>query len=179
MKSIWMSLLFSLAIAIPAGAQLPDPDPIPIDEPEIDDSNLDDPIFDDPAISDPDTSVEDLPRYQRVPTDKKLTVKEIFDIMDSDKNGEIDPAEWRQQSMTIFFVRDANEDTVIERDEAPGLSQEAFDEIDLDGNGVISGYEFNQSKLNSFEAADANKDGVVTIDEFTIFLRQFSGPGTQ
>ena len=184
MKTILVSLLLAMVWVFPATAQsslgddpsLGDPllDDADLNDPQIDDSILDlpadDPSFRDPAVTDPGTRVEDLPRYRRVPTNRKLTTEEIFAMLDTDGNGVIDASEWRQQSMTIFFVRDANEDTQLSRAELPGISDEAFNKADLNGDGILSGYEFNQSELNSFATADADKDGQVTMEEFRIFL---------
>lgn len=183
MKRTVISFLLLLALAMPGAAQeripddplLDDPllnDPL-LDEPVIDESNLDDPVIDDPAVADPGTRVEDLPLYRRMPTDRALTTEEIFEIIDSDGNGVIDQAEWRQQMMVVFFVRDANEDTQLTRDEVPGMTDETFRKTDLNGDGIISGYEFNQSEFNDFFAADANGDGKVTLQEFEEFLSQF------
>ncbi len=185
MKSLWMSLLLALAIAVPAGAQDSGADEPTLEEsleydpdysdPILDDPYLDDSTLDDPVIDQGPGTVPDEPRRQRLPSDRKLTPEEVFAIMDTDGDGSIDQAEWRQQSMTVFYVRDADEDTILSRDEVPGLTAEAFDEMDLDGDGTISGYEFNQSRLNKFAVADADKDGGVTLPEFKTFLRQFTG----
>jgi Ca2+-binding EF-hand superfamily protein len=175
-KLLFLSFVLTLLLVPPANAQDSEPaDPLPYD-PLIDDPNRQslDPGIQEPTIR----RAEDLPRYRRTASGKEMTVEEIFAVLDTNKSGSVDQAEWRQQSMTIFYMRDANENLELSREEVPGMSDEAFKRADLDGDGVLTGYEFNQSQLNSFETADANKDGKVTLEEFRAFVARFAKSDT-
>lgn len=101
---------------------------------------------------------------------------QLFSVLDSDGNGEIDRAEWQTRKMAIFYMRDRNNDIALSRDEVPGLASDRFAEADLNGDGVLSGFEFNQAPFTQFDKADRNTDGLVSRDEFREYIQALSTP---
>ncbi len=96
----------------------------------------------------------------------------LFKLLDGDGNGQLSRAEWKENIMAVFFIRDANRDLKLSRDELPGLKPELFDAADLNGDGFLSGYEFNQAEFTQFGTADVDKAGTITEDEFVAFLKR-------
>ncbi len=95
----------------------------------------------------------------------------FFVILDEDRDGRIDRAEFLYRVMEVFFRRDKNRDTMISRAEATSLSPQYFRQTDLDGDGQLSSYEFNQARFAKFELYDLNRDQIITLDELTVVLR--------
>jgi Ca2+-binding EF-hand superfamily protein len=110
--------------------------------------------------------VQGMEKKSGYPSDPKA----LFKLLDDDSNGELSRAEWNNNIMAVFFIRDANHDLKLSKDELPGLRPELFDAADLNGDGFLSGYEFNQAKFTQFAAADVDKAGSITEDEFIAFL---------
>jgi Ca2+-binding EF-hand superfamily protein len=110
--------------------------------------------------------VQGMEKKPGYPSDPKA----LFKLLDDDSNGELSRAEWNNNIMAVFFIRDANRDLKLSKDELPGLRPELFDAADLNGDGFLSGYEFNQAKFTQFAAADVDKAGSITEDEFIAFL---------
>lgn len=102
--------------------------------------------------------------------------QDIFQLLDSDGNGVIDRAEWRDRKMLIFYVRDSDRDLQLTPAELAGIPSAVFKAADLNGDGLLSGFEFNQAKFTDFEAVDLNHDGVVLFEEFSEALDRLQHP---
>lgn len=102
----------------------------------------------------------------------ELTDKYIFELMDMDRNQEIDRAEFITQKMLVFFVRDINRDLELSASEMPVISSDVFKSIDADGDGSVSAFEFNQAKVGVFENLDENADGIITFEELIEFRKK-------
>jgi Ca2+-binding EF-hand superfamily protein len=94
----------------------------------------------------------------------------IFNLLDMDRNGEVDRPEFVTQKMLVFSVLDANQDLKLTPSEIPAFSAEDFARMDADSNGELSPFEFNQAANEEmFVLFDRNRDGVITLDEMRAF----------
>lgn len=104
--------------------------------------------------------------------------QDLFQLLDSDGNGVVDRAEWRDRKMLIFYVRDTDRDLQLTPDELAGIPITTFHAADLNGDALLSGFEFNQATFTNFEAADLDRDGVVLFEEFSRALDTLRRPLT-
>lgn len=100
------------------------------------------------------------------------TLVEFFGMMDENKDGRIDQAEFRFRKMEVYYLRDTNRDDRLSKDELPNVSAAAFNAADTKRDGTLSGYEFNQAGFARFEALDHNRDGFITLEEVHAYVRK-------
>jgi Ca2+-binding EF-hand superfamily protein len=117
-----------------------------------------------PMYIEPD--LEDLQRRPGV----EMGTKELFNLLDDNKDGVIDSGEWRSQKMFVFYARDANQNYMLTREEIPGIADSVFEAADTNHDGLMSGFEFNQAKFTQFETVDGDANQAVNFDEFLAFL---------
>jgi Ca2+-binding EF-hand superfamily protein len=117
---------------------------------------------------DPGSPMTIIPDYHKLARGA-ASPAELFAILDTDANGQIDRTEWQIRKMAIFYMRDRNNDLQLAPDELPGLDRTRFSEADLNADGTLSGYEFDQAGFARFEQADRNTDGAVSTQEFEAF----------
>lgn len=112
------------------------------------------------------------------PGGKARTVEAVFAVLDEDGSGTVDRAEWQTRKMTIFYLRDIDNDFRLSRSEMPGLARNPFDAADADKDGYLSGYEFNQAAFSRFEGADTGGggDGKVSGSEFRSYMENAGTP---
>ncbi len=117
-----------------------------------------------PLYIEPD--LEDLQRRPGV----ELGTRELFNLLDDNKDGMIDSGEWRSQKMFVFYARDANQNYMLTREEIPGIADSVFEAADTNHDGLMSGFEYNQAKFTQFESVDGDANQQVTFEEFLAFL---------
>lgn len=94
----------------------------------------------------------------------------IFNLLDMDRNGDVERPEFVTQKMLLYSVLDADQDLKLKPSEIPAFSAEDFASMDADSNGALSPIEFNQAANEEmFVLFDRNKDGVITLDEMRSF----------
>lgn len=116
--------------------------------------------------------LELMPELKHMTPGTPTDPKKLFQLIDENGNGVIDRSEWSVRKMAVFYIRDANQDMRLSRNEVPGIGGDWFEAADDDKDGFLSGLEFIQADFAQFEAFGANRDGNVTLDEFTVFLRR-------
>ena len=78
---------------------------------------------------------------------------------DTNKDGEVDRAEWKAGQEARFKRLDANNDGKLTQDEL-------FARTPVVGNSVLPSDRQVERQSAYFQRVDANKDGVVTLEEF-------------
>jgi Ca2+-binding EF-hand superfamily protein len=104
----------------------------------------------------------------------RMTVKEIFEILDANHDGVVTRQEFALKKTEIFyrFLKVVGLDQHLD----PGdinITPQAFAEADLNGDGKLSGAEFVEARFTQFDAIDTNGDGEITFEEFQIFVRRY------
>lgn len=94
----------------------------------------------------------------------------LFDLLDTNRDGNISVSEFKNNQMLIFYIWDNNKDLLLTPNETP-LPPDVFMRI-AGQNSRIDTMEFMKVVDSAFEQADVNRDGVLTLDEFTK-MRQF------
>ncbi len=124
------------------------------------------------ADEEPDLYVEpDLKEFQRPPGVPE-GAEDLFNLLDDNKDGEIDSGEWRSQKMFVFYARDADQNYELTREEIPGIADSVFEAADTNGDGVMSGFEFNQAEFTQFQTVDPDVNRSVNYDEFLLFVER-------
>jgi Ca2+-binding EF-hand superfamily protein len=100
--------------------------------------------------------------------------REIFDILDDDRDGLVRREEFLRTKIEVFYraLRNVDQDQRLGPEEI-NITPEAFAEADLNGDGKISGAEFVQARFTQFEAIDASGNQEITFEEFREFMQQF------
>ncbi|MFP5517603.1 MAG: EF-hand domain-containing protein [Alphaproteobacteria bacterium] len=96
--------------------------------------------------------------------------KNLFDLLDTNRDGNISVSEFKNNQMLIFYIWDNNKDLLLTPNETP-LPPDVFMRV-AGQNSRIDTMEFMNVVDSAFEQADVNRDGVLTLDEFTK-MRQF------
>jgi Ca2+-binding EF-hand superfamily protein len=97
----------------------------------------------------------------------RMTLKEIFDILDANHDGVVTHQEFLLKKTEIFsrFLKELGLDQHL-APEHIRITPEAFAEADLNDDGEMTGAEFVQAPFTQFDAINANGDQGITFDEF-------------
>ncbi len=93
----------------------------------------------------------------------------IFEALDDDGDGQIDPAEFEFKKIRVMNARDRDGDGNLSRDEVL-ISEERFVSVDTNNDGFVSGLEFIDGGLGQFETLDENGDRVIDLDELETWI---------
>lgn len=104
----------------------------------------------------------------------RMTLKEIFDILDANHDGVVTRQEFllNKTRVLYFFLKEVGLDQHLD----PGdinITPGAFAEADLNADGKLSGAEFVEAPFSQFDAIDRNGDGEITFEEFREFERRY------
>jgi Ca2+-binding EF-hand superfamily protein len=104
----------------------------------------------------------------------RMTLKEVFDILDANHDGVVTRQEFLLKKGEVFylFLKEVGLDQHLD----PGdikITPEAFAEADLNGDGKLGGAEFIEAPFSQFDAIDRNGDGQITFEEFREFERGY------
>jgi len=80
---------------------------------------------------------------------------------DTNKDGNIDKAEFNTRLETLFDNRDINADGQISTDEMPNMNLDAFYKADQDSNRTLSEREYRLLREMDFRRLDVNDDEVL------------------
>ena len=104
----------------------------------------------------------------------RMTLKEVFDILDANHDGVVTRQEFLRNKTEVFyfFLKEVGMDQHLD----PGdikITPAAFAEADLNGDGKLSGAEFVEAPFSQFDAIDRNGDGEITFEEFRELERRY------
>ncbi len=103
-------------------------------------------------------------------TDKEA--REIFTILDSERDGKVTLVEFQVNKVSAFFWRSRNERGEIKNMtfEQTGLSREFFDKADIGHKGYLDGVDMTDAIR--FEDVDVKKRGYFDYDDLVVFLKK-------
>ena len=100
--------------------------------------------------------------------------REIFDILDENRDGLVGREEFLRTKIEVFYraLEDLDQDQRLSPEQI-NITPQAFADADLNGDGKMSGAEFVQARFTQFEAIDASGDQEITFEEFREFMRRY------
>jgi Ca2+-binding EF-hand superfamily protein len=100
--------------------------------------------------------------------------REIFDILDENRDGLVRREEFLRTKIEVFYraLEDLDQDQRLSPEQI-NITPQAFADADLNGDGKMSGAEFVQARFTQFEAIDASGDQEITFEEFRDFMRRY------
>ena len=103
-----------------------------------------------------------------------MTLKEVFDILDANRDGVVTRQEFLLNNTEVFylFLKEVGLDQHLDPEDIK-ITPEAFAQADLNGDGKLSGAEFIEAPFSQFDAIDRNGDGEFTFEEFGEFERRY------
>jgi Ca2+-binding EF-hand superfamily protein len=100
--------------------------------------------------------------------------REIFDILDENRDGLVRREEFLRTKIEVFYraLEDLDQDQRLSPEQI-NITPQAFADADLNGDGKMSGAEFVQARFTQFETIDASGDQKITFEEFREFMRRY------
>jgi|GEM_PF-6826454 Ca2+-binding EF-hand superfamily protein len=125
-----------------------------------------------------DQPMQIMPDFEslRPPAGEPIAPDKAFKVLDANRDGQVDAAEWRERKMALFYLFDDNRDLYLSRGELPRMAPAVFDAADTDGDGRMSGYEFNQASFAQFASVDRDSNETITLDEFKAHVEALREP---
>lgn len=116
------------------------------------------------AANRPAVAMENMPTYQELQT--------MFTAIDRSGNGAIDESEWREASLRIFQMTDANRDGVLDTAEmsASVRLQAAYPELVTFAHERVTRAEFVAMREAIFHGGDIDHDGYISPVEYEILV---------
>jgi hypothetical protein len=104
----------------------------------------------------------------------RMTLKEVFDILDANHDGVVTRQEFQVKKVEVFylFLKEVGLDQHLDPEDIK-ITPEAFAEADLNDDGKMAGAEFVQAPFSQFDAIDRNGDGEITFEESREFMRRY------
>jgi hypothetical protein len=103
-----------------------------------------------------------------LPSDEDL--RKSFAAADANNDGVIDIDEAVGDAVLIFISLDKNRDRYLSRDELPGYDPNRIARADRDGDGRLSVGEVAADRVWEFFEADTDRNGVVTFEEVRVYI---------
>jgi Ca2+-binding EF-hand superfamily protein len=104
-----------------------------------------------------------------------LTAQQMIESADRNNDGRIDRVEFLMQMTDVFYLIDSDKDGSIiiaeYRQIIAGADTKRVQAADRNKDGKLSLDEFRKAISQDFDAADRNDDGVLDAEEIDIFLR--------
>jgi Ca2+-binding EF-hand superfamily protein len=94
--------------------------------------------------------------------------KRVFDLADTNKNGFMEPAEFRKRMGAVLNRTPPGTPGAPTKEDAQKMlaaAEAAFKAVDTNGDGKVSLSEASKRPLAAFDSIDANHDGVLTVAE--------------
>jgi Ca2+-binding EF-hand superfamily protein len=88
-----------------------------------------------------------------------------FQATDTNRDGQVDRAEYQSHVRDVFSSLDRDKDGVLTGSELPNVTAEAIRAADGDSDGKLTAIEYMNQRLKEFADADRNRDGVLTQAE--------------
>lgn len=96
----------------------------------------------------------------------------LFDLMDSDGDGQISRPELQAGKGAVFLAIDEDGSMTLTQDEMR-LSPEGF-KLLAGADGVVDGQEFIAAEITSFDAIDRNQDHQIDFAELRDYIAKYS-----
>jgi len=98
----------------------------------------------------------------------RAETKRVFDLADTNKNGFMEPAEFRKRMGAVLNRTPPGSPGAPSKEEAQKMlvaAEAAFKAVDANGDGKVSLTEASKRPLAAFDSLDTNHDGVLTVAE--------------
>jgi len=98
----------------------------------------------------------------------RAETKRVFDMADTNKNGFMEPAEFRKRMGAVLNRTPPGTPGAPTKEEAQKMlvaAEAAFKAVDTNGDGKVSLAEASKRPLTAFDSLDTNHDGVLTVAE--------------
>jgi hypothetical protein len=116
-----------------------------------------------PKVAAPAPAKGDVTRAQM-----RAETKRVFDLADTNKNGFMEPAEFRKRMGAVLNRTPPGSPGAPTKEDAQKMlaaAEAAFKAVDTNGDGKVSLTEASKRPLAAFDSLDANHDGVLTVAE--------------
>lgn len=96
----------------------------------------------------------------------------VLKMFDANGDQRVDRSEIRYKSIEVFDRIDSNKDGTLSAADLPGLSAAAFKAADRNGDGKLTTFEYSQAEFLQFDNIDIDKDGFITASEIAAYRKR-------